>query len=209
MGAWAPSAQQKVKGGVLVIHENRGLTPHIANVAGRFAANGFSALALDLLSRGGRDGARSRTRRRSWPSCRRSRPKRRRALRRRHEGRADRDRQARRPPDAAVGDRLLLRRRHDLAPARRQGEAPVSGGAVLRPVPDRRRPARHQGRGAGRLRRRRRPRERHARGGARGAGGRPPGLRDPHVHRGPARVLQRHEPRPVQRAGRRRRRGCA
>jgi carboxymethylenebutenolidase len=57
MGAWAPSAQQKVKGGVLVIHENRGLTPHIANVAGRFAANGFSALALDLLSREGGTGA--------------------------------------------------------------------------------------------------------------------------------------------------------
>ena len=57
MGAWAPSAQQKVKGGVLVIHENRGLTPHIANVAGRFAANGFSALALDLLSEEGGTGA--------------------------------------------------------------------------------------------------------------------------------------------------------
>ena len=57
MGAWAPSAQQKVKGGVLVIHENRGLTPHIANVAGRFAANGFSPLALDLLSEEGGTGA--------------------------------------------------------------------------------------------------------------------------------------------------------
>jgi carboxymethylenebutenolidase len=57
MGAWAPSASPKVKGGVLVIHENRGLTPHIANVAGRFAANGFSALALDLLSEEGGTGA--------------------------------------------------------------------------------------------------------------------------------------------------------
>ena len=53
MGAWAPSAQPKVKGGVLVVHENRGLTDHIRNVAGRFAANGFSALALDLLSEEG------------------------------------------------------------------------------------------------------------------------------------------------------------
>src|SRR4051794_6036277 len=51
-GAWAPAAT-KVKGGVLVIHENRGLTDHIRNVAGRFAANGFSALALDLLSEEG------------------------------------------------------------------------------------------------------------------------------------------------------------
>jgi carboxymethylenebutenolidase len=50
--AWAP-AVGKVKGGVLVIHENRGLTDHIRNVAGRFGANGFSALALDLLSEEG------------------------------------------------------------------------------------------------------------------------------------------------------------
>lgn len=57
MGAWAQAATPKVKGGVLVIHENRGLTPHIANVAGRFAANGFSALALDLLSEEGGTGA--------------------------------------------------------------------------------------------------------------------------------------------------------
>ena len=42
---------------MLVIHENRGLTPHIANVAGRFATNGFSALALDLLSEEGGTGA--------------------------------------------------------------------------------------------------------------------------------------------------------
>ena len=50
--AWAP-ADGKVKGSVLVIHENRGLTDHIRNVAGRFAASGWSALALDLLSQEG------------------------------------------------------------------------------------------------------------------------------------------------------------
>jgi carboxymethylenebutenolidase len=38
---------------VLVIHENRGLTDHIRSVAGRLAASGFSALALDLLSEEG------------------------------------------------------------------------------------------------------------------------------------------------------------
>jgi carboxymethylenebutenolidase len=38
---------------VLVIHENRGLTDHIRNVASRFAASGYSALALDLLSEEG------------------------------------------------------------------------------------------------------------------------------------------------------------
>jgi carboxymethylenebutenolidase len=47
-GAWAPAAQPR--GAVLVIHENRGLTDHIRSVAGRLAASGHSALALDLLS---------------------------------------------------------------------------------------------------------------------------------------------------------------
>ena len=35
---------------VIVIHENRGLNPHIEDVARRFAAEGFLALAPDLLS---------------------------------------------------------------------------------------------------------------------------------------------------------------
>jgi carboxymethylenebutenolidase len=47
-GAWAAAASPR--GGVLVIHENRGLTDHIRSVAGRFAASGYSALAIDLLS---------------------------------------------------------------------------------------------------------------------------------------------------------------
>ncbi len=38
---------------VLVCHENRGLTPHIRDVARRFATAGYTALALDLLSREG------------------------------------------------------------------------------------------------------------------------------------------------------------
>ena len=38
---------------VLVCHENRGLTPHIQDVARRFAKAGYSALAVDLLSREG------------------------------------------------------------------------------------------------------------------------------------------------------------
>lgn len=49
--AWA--AAPTAKGGVLVIHENRGLTDHIRSVAGRFAASGYSALAVDLLSEEG------------------------------------------------------------------------------------------------------------------------------------------------------------
>lgn len=38
---------------VLICHENRGLTPHIEDVARRFAKEGYVALALDLLSREG------------------------------------------------------------------------------------------------------------------------------------------------------------
>jgi carboxymethylenebutenolidase len=52
MAAWAPAAGTP-RGAVLVIHENRGLNDHIRNVAGRFAASGYSALALDLLSEEG------------------------------------------------------------------------------------------------------------------------------------------------------------
>ncbi|CAM3756324.1 dienelactone hydrolase family protein [Smaragdicoccus niigatensis] len=49
--AWA--AAESPRGAVLVIHENKGLTDHHKNVAGRFAGAGYSAMALDLLSRNG------------------------------------------------------------------------------------------------------------------------------------------------------------
>lgn len=39
--------------GILVCHENRGLTPHIRDVARRFAKAGYVALAPDLLAREG------------------------------------------------------------------------------------------------------------------------------------------------------------
>jgi carboxymethylenebutenolidase len=39
--------------GILVIHENRGLNDHIREVAARYAAEGFVALAVDLVSRNG------------------------------------------------------------------------------------------------------------------------------------------------------------
>jgi carboxymethylenebutenolidase len=55
MAAWAPAPRPR--GGVLVIHENRGLTEHIRTVAGRLAASGYSALALDLLSEEGGTGS--------------------------------------------------------------------------------------------------------------------------------------------------------
>jgi carboxymethylenebutenolidase len=50
-GAWA--AARRPRGGVLVIHENRGLTDHIRSVAGRLAGGGYAALAVDLLSEEG------------------------------------------------------------------------------------------------------------------------------------------------------------
>ncbi|AYF73433.1 dienelactone hydrolase family protein [Nocardia yunnanensis] len=51
MAAWAQAADPR--GGVLVIHENKGLTDHIRSVTGRFAGVGYSALAVDLLSEEG------------------------------------------------------------------------------------------------------------------------------------------------------------
>jgi carboxymethylenebutenolidase len=50
-GAWAAAGSPK--GAVLVIHENRGLTDHIRTIPPRFAADGYSALAVDLLSEEG------------------------------------------------------------------------------------------------------------------------------------------------------------
>ncbi len=44
------SAADPAKGAVLVIHENRGLTPHFRLLPTRLAADGYSALAIDLLS---------------------------------------------------------------------------------------------------------------------------------------------------------------
>jgi carboxymethylenebutenolidase len=40
-------------GGILGVHENRGLVNHIEDVVRRVATAGFSAVAVDLLSRQG------------------------------------------------------------------------------------------------------------------------------------------------------------
>lgn len=50
-GAWAQAASPR--GGVLVIHENKGLNDWVRTVAGRLAGIGYSALAIDLLSEEG------------------------------------------------------------------------------------------------------------------------------------------------------------
>lgn len=52
-GYLAQPAAEGVYPAVLVCHENRGLTPHIEDVARRFAKEGYVALALDLLWREG------------------------------------------------------------------------------------------------------------------------------------------------------------
>lgn len=44
-----PKTQAK-RGGVLVIHENRGLNPHIEDITRRMALEGFTALGLDFLT---------------------------------------------------------------------------------------------------------------------------------------------------------------
>jgi carboxymethylenebutenolidase len=53
--AWAQAPNSK--GGVLVIHENKGLTDWVRSVAGRLAGAGYSALAIDLLSEKGGTGS--------------------------------------------------------------------------------------------------------------------------------------------------------
>jgi carboxymethylenebutenolidase len=53
----ARPAAEGLYAAILVCHENRGLTPHIEDVARRFAKAGYVALAIDLLSREGGTGA--------------------------------------------------------------------------------------------------------------------------------------------------------
>jgi carboxymethylenebutenolidase len=48
-GVWAAPVG-KPKGAVLVVHDDQGLTPHLADVVGRFAGAGYATLCVDLLS---------------------------------------------------------------------------------------------------------------------------------------------------------------
>ena len=48
-----PAGRPKRRAAVIVVHENRGLTPHIRDVARRAALAGFTALAPDFLSSSG------------------------------------------------------------------------------------------------------------------------------------------------------------
>lgn len=60
MGYLARPAAEGVYPAIMVCHENRGLNPHIRDVARRFAKNGYVAIALDLLSREGGTAAHDR-----------------------------------------------------------------------------------------------------------------------------------------------------
>ena len=53
-GAWGEGSDPQ--GVLLVIHENRGLTPHFVDLVGRFADASYSALCVDLLSSQGGTG---------------------------------------------------------------------------------------------------------------------------------------------------------
>ena len=53
-GAWGEASDPQ--GVLLVIHENRGLTPHFFDLVGRFAGASYSALCVDLLSSQGGTG---------------------------------------------------------------------------------------------------------------------------------------------------------
>lgn len=54
-GAYLAQPQGEVRGGLVVIHEIWGLADHITDVADRFAAEGYVAVAPDLLSHVGVD----------------------------------------------------------------------------------------------------------------------------------------------------------
>jgi carboxymethylenebutenolidase len=54
-GSWAEASNPQ--GALLVIHENRGLTPHFVDLVGRYAGASYSALCVDLLSAQGGTGS--------------------------------------------------------------------------------------------------------------------------------------------------------
>ena len=155
----------KPRGGVLVIHENRGLNDSIRadrRAAWRRAAT--PSLAIDLLSEEGGTGSFA-DEFEAMAALGAAPPV---AIRGGHEGGGDGA-----SPSAAREegrrDRVLLRRRHDVAAARLEGVAPGGGRALLRPVPRGREPRRRQGGGARDLRGARLEGQREPPGGACGA----------------------------------------
>ena len=141
MGAWAAAARPR--GGVLVIHENRGLNDRSVPSPGRLAASGYSALAIDLLSAEGGTGsfADEFEAMAALGAAPRSR-----FVADMKAGVTGNSPSA--PREEGRGDRVLLRWRDDVAVARLEGVAPGRRSAVLRPVPRGREPRGRQGRRA-------------------------------------------------------------
>ena len=122
----SPAAAEKKLPGILVIHENRGLNPHIEDIARRLALEDFVAFAPDALFSAGRLPRRRGQGARAVPEARSGQDPR--GLRRR-----------RRVPEGAPGvhgqDRrggLLLRRRHGELPRHAPGRRPRRRRVLLR-----------------------------------------------------------------------------
>ena len=175
-------------GAVLVIHENRGLTEHIRSIPPRLAADGYTALAIDLLSEEGGTAVPAHRGRRHGGAGQCAR----RAADRRPARRPRRARTARSGREAG-GDRLLLRRRDDVAAAGGRRTTAGCGRPVLRPRSGRRRLQRiTERRRPGDLRRARRTGQRVAGDRPWRPRGRRSRARDPGLPRGRSRLLQRH-----------------
>ena len=111
LGAYATAEEPTAN--VLVIHENRGMTDHFPDVVARLAQDGYAALVVDLLSP---EGTASLADPREAPARLATAPVEDLVA----DLQAGIDELDRRAPGLKVGvGRLLLRRRHDVEPARR------------------------------------------------------------------------------------------
>ena len=157
LGAWA--AARRPRGGVLVIHENRGLNDSIRSIAGGSRRAATPPWRSTCCRRRAAP-SRSATSSRRWPRSGRPLLE----IRGGHEGRGD---GASPPPAGQEGRRyrFLLRRRNGLATAGLEGGSPRSSYALLRSLPRERESRGREGRGARDLR------------GARLEGQRKPGYR--------------------------------
>jgi carboxymethylenebutenolidase len=125
----AYSAADEPQGAVLVIHENRGLTPHIRTIPPRLAADGYSALAIDLLSaEGGTDSLSEGDAQAALGNAPPETARRRHARRPRRAG-------APGPGGRLGGHRLLHGRGDDVVAARCRRRTDPGSRAVLRSAP--------------------------------------------------------------------------
>ena len=176
---------------VLVIHENRGLNPHLEDVARRFALEGFLAYAVDLLSLVGGTPASEDEARALHPKMNQDD-----AVAALVAGRVV-PQTARRVDREGRRGRLLLRRA-DGQPARGRERRARCRRRLLRPAGPGRRRAEDQGRADAALCRERRRRERRHRGLRGGAEGEQQAPHHPHLSGHAARLQQRPRRRALQ-----------